>query len=116
MITSGAQIAFGSDWPVTSQVPLDALAVPVHRQTVDQQPANGWSPEQCITIEQSLAFYTQGVALQNFNEDRFGTIAVGKQADLIVLATNPLIAKPHDVAKIKISDVYKKGESVLRKS
>jgi hypothetical protein len=32
------------------------------------------------------------------------------------LATNPLTAKPHDVAKIKISDVYKKGESVLRKS
>ena len=115
MIASGAQIAFGSDWPVTSQVPLEALAVPVHRQTADHQPANGWSPEQRITIEQSLAFYTQGVAHQNFNEDRFGTIAVGKQADLIVLESNPLTAPPHDAAKIKISDVYKQGESVLRK-
>jgi predicted amidohydrolase YtcJ len=115
MIESGAQIAFGSDWPVTSQVPLEALAVPVHRQTIDQQPANGWSPEQRITIEQSLAFYTQGVAFQNFNDSRFGTIAVGKQADLIVLETNPLTVPPHDVAKIKINDVYKKGESVLRK-
>jgi predicted amidohydrolase YtcJ len=116
MIASGAQIAFGSDWPVTSQVPLEALAVPVHRQTADHQPANGWSPEQCITIEQSLAFYTQGVAHQNFNEDRFGTIAVGKQADLIVLESNPLTAAAHDVAKIKINEVFKKGESVLRKS
>jgi predicted amidohydrolase YtcJ len=115
MIASGAQIAFGSDWPVTSQVPLEALAVPVHRQTADQQPANGWSPEQRITTEQSLAFYTQGVAHQNFNEDRFGTIVVGKQADLIVLETNPLTASAHDVAKIKINDVYKKGESALRK-
>jgi predicted amidohydrolase YtcJ len=56
------------------------------------------------------------VAHQNFNEDRFGTIAVGKQADLIVLETNPLTASAHDVAKIKINNVYKKGESVLRKS
>jgi predicted amidohydrolase YtcJ len=55
------------------------------------------------------------VAHQNFNEDRFGTIVVGKQADLIVLETNPLTASAHDVAKIKISDVYKKGKSVLRK-
>jgi predicted amidohydrolase YtcJ len=55
------------------------------------------------------------VAHQNFNEDRFGTIAVGKQADLIVLESNPLTAPPHDAAKIKISDVYKQGESVLRK-
>jgi predicted amidohydrolase YtcJ len=116
MIASGAQIAFGSDWPVTSQVPLEALAIPVHRQTNDKQPANGWSPEQRITIEQSLHFYTQGVAYQNFNEDRFGTIEIGKQADLMVLEANPLTSQPHEVVKIKISEVYKKGEPVLRKS
>jgi predicted amidohydrolase YtcJ len=112
MIESGAQIAFGSDWPVTSQVPLEALAVPTHRQTADRQPANGWSPQESIGIEQSLTFYTQGVAHQNFNEDRFGAIAVGMQADLMILENNPLTTPPHDVAKIKITAVYKKGEPV----
>jgi predicted amidohydrolase YtcJ len=112
MIRSGAQIAYGSDWPVTSQVPLEALAVPTHRQTADHQPVNGWSPQESIGIEQSLSFYTHGVAHQNFNEDRFGRIAVGMQADLIVLESNPLTTPPHDVAKIKIKAVYKKGEPV----
>jgi predicted amidohydrolase YtcJ len=116
MIKSGVQIAYGSDWPVTSQVPLEALAVPTHRQTADHQPVHGWSPQESISIEQSLSFYTHGVAYQNFNEHRFGSIAVGMQADLMILENNPLTTKPHDVAKIKISDLYKKGESVFTKS
>ena len=113
MFKSGAQIAYGSDWPVTSQVPLEALAVPTHRQSADRQPANGWSPHESIAIEQSLSFYTHGVAHQNFNEDRFGNIAVGMQADLMILESNPLNTSPHDVAQIKITAVYKKGESVF---
>ena len=116
MISSGAKISYGSDWPVTSQVPLEALAVPTHRQTSDLQPENGWSPQESISIEQSLSFYTYGVAYQNFNENRFGTLAVGKQADLMILEINPLTADPHDVAKIRITDLYKKGESVFKKS
>lgn len=112
MIRSGAQIAYGSDWPVTSQVPLEALAVPTHRQTAELQPPNGWSSQESISVEQSLSFYTAGVALQNFNEDRFGSIAVGKQADLIILESDPLITPPHEVAKIKITAVYKRGEAV----
>ena len=114
MIKSGVQIAYGSDWPVTSQVPLEALAVPTHRQTSDRQPVNGWSSQESIAIEQSLSFYTHGVAHQNFNEDRFGSIAVGMQADLIILESNPLTTPPHDVAQIKITAVYKKRESVFQ--
>lgn len=64
MIASGAQIAYGSDWPVTSHLPLEALAVPTHRQTADRQPAHGWSPQKNISLEQSLSFYTHGVAYQ----------------------------------------------------
>lgn len=109
MITSGAQIAYGSDWPVTSQVPLAALAIPTHRQTAELQPPHGWSPQESISIEQSLSFYTHSVAYQNFNEDRFGVLEVGMQADLMVLDANPMTTPPHDVAKIRVTAVYKKG-------
>lgn len=111
MIASGAQIAYGSDWPVTSHLPLKALAVPTHRQTADCQPVHGWSPQESISLEQSLSFYTHGVAYQNFNENRFGSIAVGMQADLMILESNPLTTPPHDVAQIKIIAVYKKGKN-----
>jgi predicted amidohydrolase YtcJ len=43
VIDSGAQVSFGSDWPITDFTPLVALAVPVHRQSPDQQPPQGWS-------------------------------------------------------------------------
>ncbi len=111
MIASGAQIAYGSDWPVTSHLPLKALAVPTHRQTADCQPVHGWSPQESISLEQSLSFYTHGVAYQNFNENRFGSIAVGMQADLMILESNPLTTPPHNVAQIKIIAVYKKGKN-----
>lgn len=113
MIQSGARISYGSDWPVTSYIPLLALAVPTHRQSPDKFPSQGWSAHEAISVEESLSFYTAGVAYQGFNEQRFGKIAVGMQADLMILEQNPLTIAPHDVASIKIRTVYKSGVRVV---
>ena len=113
MVKSGARISYGSDWPVTTYIPLAALAVPTHRQSPEHLPALGWSPQESISVEESLSFYTEGVAYQGFNEKRFGQIAVGMQADLMILATNPMEVAPHDVAGIKIRAVYKSGVAVI---
>jgi len=53
------------------------------------------------------------VAYQSFNEQRFGQITVGAQADLMVLSANPLELSPHDVPEIKILAVYKSGVAVI---
>ena len=50
---------------------------------------------------------------QGFNEKRFGEIAVGMQADLMILEQSPLDVEPHDVASIKIRAVYKSGVAVI---
>ena len=113
MVKSGARISYGSDWPVTSYLPLLALAVPTHRQSPDRAPASGWSPQESVSVEESLSFYTEGVAYQGFNEKCFGQIAVGMQADLVILEENPLEVAPHDVAGIKIRAVYKSGVAVI---
>lgn len=113
MVKSGARISYGSDWPVTSYIPLAALAVPTHRQSPDRLPPQGWSPQESISVEESLSFYTEGVAYQGFNEKRFGQIAIGMQADLMVLAANPMEVAPHDVAGIKIRAVYRSGVRVI---
>ena len=113
MVKSGARISYGSDWPVTTYLPLAALAVPTHRQSPDHLPPLGWSPQEAISVEESLSFYTEGVAYQGFNENRFGRIAVGMQADLMHLSANPMQVAPHDVAGIKIWAVYKSGVAVV---
>jgi predicted amidohydrolase YtcJ len=113
MVKSGARMSYGSDWPVTSYIPLLALAVPTHRQSPDKWPTEGWSAHEAISVEESLSFYTAGVAYQGFNESRFGVLAVGMQADLMILEQNPLAIAPHDVASIKIRAVYKSGVAVI---
>ena len=113
VIDSGAQISFGSDWPITDFTPLVALAVPVHRQSPDRQPPQGWSIEQAITIEESMHFYTAAVAHQLFREADYGTLEVGKVADFIVLDRNPIETNPHEVRDIKVLATYRRGSKVL---
>lgn len=109
MVRSGAQVSYGSDWPVTSYLPLAALGVPTHRQTPDGK-SEPWSPEESITVEESLTFYTTGVAYQTFNEDRFGRIEVGMAADLVHLSTNPLLIDPIHIPEIVVLSTYKAGK------
>lgn len=109
MLDAGVRISYGSDWPVTSHVPLQALAVPVHRQSPDGYPKEGWSKQEAITIEESMTFYTGNVAFQIFKEKEIGKLEVGMRADFIVLDRNPLQLAPHDVPSIKILAVYKAG-------
>ncbi len=113
VIDSGAQVSFGSDWPITDFTPLVALAVPVHRQSPDREPPQGWSIEQAITIEESLHFYTAAVAHQLFREADYGTLEVGKVADFIILDRNPIETDLHEVRDIKVLTTYRRGKKVL---
>jgi predicted amidohydrolase YtcJ len=106
---SGARISYGSDWPVTSFVPLEALAVPTHRQSPGGHLEQGWSVHEAISVEDSLASYTEGVAYQLSKENRMGRIAPGLDADLMILDSNPLEADLHAVKEIKILALYKSG-------
>ena len=113
---SGAEISFGSDWPITDFTPLFALAVPVHRQSPEKEPAQGWNIEEAITIEEAMHFYTSAVAKQLFRENDFGTLEVGKIADFLILDQSPLEVAPHDVRKITVVATYRKGKRVFEKS
>ena len=109
MRDSGARISYGSDWPITSQVPLSALAVPTHRQSPERLPLEGWSANEAVSIEESLHFYTEGVAFQTFRENHSGRLALGFAADLVILSANPLAVDPHEVAAITVLATYKDG-------
>ena len=109
MLDNGTLIAFGSDWPVTSQIPLRALAVPVHRQSPDTPSEQGWNIAEAITIEESLTFYTANVAYQLFRENERGSLEIGMVADFVILDKNPLEIAPQEVASIKVKSLYQKG-------
>ncbi len=94
LLASGALLSFGSDWPVSSFRPLEGLAVAVTRQTRDGVPAGGWVPDERLPVPAALSAYTQGVAYQAFEEAEWGTVSVGRRADLVWLEADPTTTDP----------------------
>lgn len=110
LIDEGVTVTFGSDWPVTSEVPLEGLAVAVHRQTPDRFPVEGWIPEEAISMEEALQAYTANVAVQAYAEEEWGMLAPGRSADFVLLPGNPLLLDPHEVACMQVDRTYRNGQ------
>ena len=112
LIDSGALIAFGSDWPVTSEIPLQALSVPVNRLAPGSSNERGWNINEAITIEESLTFYTKNPAYQMFRDEERGSLAPGKKADFIALSKNLFAIEPSEIASVDINAVYQNGAKI----
>lgn len=107
---SGAPLALGSDWPVSSGAPLDGIAVGVSRQTAEGEPAGGWTPQETLAIERALAAYTAGVADQAFAERIWGRLTPGASADLVWLDRDPRSTPPLELPGIGVRATYLRGE------
>ncbi|MCB9886917.1 MAG: amidohydrolase [Planctomycetes bacterium] len=85
LLDAGANVAFGSDWPVAPLSPWLGLDAAVTRRTIDGKQPDGFVPEQKLTLEQALTAYTRGGAFAAHREGRLGVLRPGMLADLIVL-------------------------------
>ena len=109
LLDTGAKLALGSDWPVSSGAPLEGIAVAVSRQTAEGTPAGGWTPHEVLPVERALSAYTAGVAYQAFAEHRWGTITPGASADLVWLDRDPRGAATADIRDIAVLSTYLRG-------
>lgn len=117
---NGCILSFGSDWPGTNASyypinPLMGLYAAVTRQTVKGEPAQGWFPEQRISLEKALRAYTWGAAYGAFEEDTKGTIEAGKLADFSVIDTDLFSAPPSDWLEAEIAMTVVGGKVVYEK-
>ncbi|MGD8330539.1 MAG: amidohydrolase [Acidobacteriota bacterium] len=85
---TGAVLACGSDWSVSSMNPLDGIQVAVTRTPPDSPDQPPWIPEERIDLATAIACYTINGAFAAFQESLTGSIEVGKAADLVVLERN----------------------------
>lgn len=115
LIDDGVVLSFGSDWPVTSEVPLEGLAVAVHRQTPDRQPVGGWIPLERITMEEALMAYTSGVAFQCSAENSWGRLLPGFEANFIILDQDPRTIDPHQASELKVGATFRRGKMIFGK-
>ncbi len=85
---SGARLAMGSDWPVTTANPLEQIEVAVTRVDPENRANPPFLPGQRLTLAEAVGAFTAGSAYVNHDEDDSGTIEVGKRADLAILDRN----------------------------
>lgn len=114
IVSPGATLIMGSDWPVEPLDPFVIMQTGLTRQTSDGQPAGGFYPKQALTLDQMLAGYTRNAAYSEFMEDRLGSLAPGKLADVIVLSQNLYKVPPTSVAKTTVLLTVVGGKIVWR--
>ena len=109
---TGAPLALGSDWPVSSGHPLEGIAVGVSRQTPDGDPPGGWTPQEILPIDRALSAYTAGVAHQAFAENAWGRIVPGASADFVRLDRDPRSTAPLELPGVVVRGTYLQGRLV----
>ena len=96
-VDAGARIAFGTDWFVEPLNPMLGLYAAVTRQFPDGTPPGGWFPEERLTMDQAVEYYTLGSAYAEFAETRKGSITAGKLADLVILSKDVFNVPPREI-------------------
>jgi predicted amidohydrolase YtcJ len=110
-----APLAFGSDWTVAPLDPMLGVYAAVTRRTLDGKNPGGWVPEQKITLGETLRAYTYGNAWATFNEQKWGTLAPGRFADVVVLDRDPFTVPAESLGTIKPRYTLVGGKVVYRK-
>jgi predicted amidohydrolase YtcJ len=110
---TGAVLAGGSDWPVSTPDVFRQIQVAVTRQVIGAGPdAPALDASQRITLAQALAAFTRGTAYVN-HDDEAGTIAEGNRADIAVLDRNPFAGEVYDIAETQVIATIASGEVVF---
>jgi predicted amidohydrolase YtcJ len=82
LLATGVIIANGTDVPVEDEDPIANFECSVTRRLKD---GSLFYPDQKMTRGEALASYTRDAAYAMFQEDRLGSLAPGKLADITVL-------------------------------
>ena len=101
LLERGIKIVAGSDAPVEAGDPRIEFYAAITRQRLDGTSGAGWHPEYAVSREDALRMFTLWPAYSTFQEERRGSISVGKQADLSIFDTDFLRAKPAAILTAK---------------
>jgi predicted amidohydrolase YtcJ len=106
LMHEGLTVASGSDCPVESISPILGIWAAVVRRSF---------PEESLTVEEALRTYTTNAAYASFDEDKRGTIEVGKLADLTILSDDLLTVPPDRIREIAVDMTIVDGKVVYSK-
>ena len=116
VLNSGAVVAGGSDWSVSSLNPLDAIEVALTRRGESEGPGPAWIEEERVELPAMLAAYTINAAFATYREHETGSLTVGKQADLVVIDRDLFSIPAHEISERRVLLTLLDGVEVWRDS
>ncbi|MTV24998.1 amidohydrolase [Nitriliruptoraceae bacterium ZYF776] len=108
VLTTGANVSFGSDWPVSSHVPLEGLAVATTRRSPEEPDLPPLFPEERLPLDDALAAYTRGTALQAGDDDA-GRVEVGAPADLVLVDQDVTAVPLLELGEVSVLGTWRAG-------
>ncbi|KAK9812330.1 hypothetical protein WJX73_002814 [Symbiochloris irregularis] len=111
LLEAGADLAFGSDWPVAPASPLLGVYAAIHRRRPDEPFGSGFHLGESLTAEEALLASTREAAKASGLLDSLGTLTPGKWADMVVLSHSPVMMQS-DAAIPEVLQTYLAGQCV----
>jgi len=109
---AGSILAFGTDYQVEPLNPIEGLYAAVTRKDRKGEEGEGWFPEQKLTMEEAIKYYTWGSAYAQFMEDRKGMLKPGYLADIVVVDRDLLTIPENEIMQTKVDYTIVGGKVV----
>jgi hypothetical protein len=103
LLKEGLVVVSSSDCPVEPIDPVLGVWAAVARKSF---------PEESLTVEEALKTYSLNSAYASFDEDKRGTIEVGKLADFTILSEDLFKIKPDEIRNVKVEMTIVDGKIV----
>ena len=121
LVRSGAMLAFGSDWFVSSPNPMWEMAIAVNRMAPatyrnvfgERATKEAFLPGERLDLATAIHAFTMGSAYVNHLDDMTGSIEAGKHADLVVVRENLFDLGLDDLAEAKVLLTLVEGDPVF---
>lgn len=112
-VDAGLNWTIHNDAPIVPPDVMRLVDITVNRRT---RSGHVLGEHQKASVMEALYAVTQGAAWQYREEDRKGSISVGKQADLVILDADPRVIDPGALADIAVVETFARGKSVYSSS
>jgi len=109
---SGAVVAFGSDWSVSTANPFEEIETAITRMSSLGDTDKPFMPEERIGLPEALAAFTINAAYTNRDEKNTGSLEVGKLANLAVLDRNLFEIPASEISDTKVLLTLFEGKPV----
>lgn len=111
----GVPVSMSTDCPVEDMYPLENIYSVVTGLSIYDKELPPWNEEECISVEDAVEMYTYESAYCSYEEDKKGTLEVGKLADMTVLDKNIFEVPKEEIIDLNIEMTIVGGEVVYER-